>query len=572
MRYYRPYRKLLIFDILCAIAVSAIDLAFPQILNILQTGLFHEGPDVILRALGVIGVSVLLMYVIRSFCQYYIVFYGHVMGARMETDMRRDLFAQLQRLSFSYYDQHDTGELTSRLVTDLFDITELAHHGPENFIISGLKIIGSFVLLFFISVPMTLILMAVTAALVLFAFVSNRRMRGVFTDNRQKIAQINAKVKDSLAGIRVVQSFGNEEYENRAFHRRNNAFLESKKRTYRVMGTFESGTGLFQGILYTTILVSGGFFIAQGTLNAAQLAIYALYVGIFLTPIQVLISFTEVFQKGLAGFRRFEEILALDPDIRDQKDARPLDLRHGALDFRHVSFHYADDPAPVLRDINLQIPAGKTYALVGPSGSGKTTMCSLVPRFYDPTAGGICIDGQDIRNVTLESLRSQIGIVQQDVYLFTGTIRENIAYGKPDASDLEIQRAAVRANIHDFICELPDGYDTFVGEGGARLSGGQKQRIAIARVFLKNPPILILDEATSALDNESELRIQTALEKLACGRTTIIIAHRLTTVRNADCIVVMDGARIAESGTHAELLQREGLYARYYAMQLRHAG
>lgn len=567
LSYYRPYRKLFIIDMICAIIVSAIDLAFPQILNVLQDGLFQSSPDTIVRALWIIAVSLVAMYLVRYGCQYYITSWGHIMGARMETDMRQDLFDQLQRLSFSYYDEHDTGDLTSRMVSDLFDISELAHHGPENYVISGLKIAGSFILLMLINVPMTLILLAVTAGMIAFSLLQNSRMRDAFMDNRRKIAGINSRVKDSLSGIRVVQSFANEDYEQRRFEKSNGEFLRSKTRTYKVMAGFHAGNGLFAGLLYTTVLVSGGFFIAQGTLKVAELAIYALYIGIFMAPIEVLINFTETFQKGFAGFRRFQEILSVEPDIQNSPDAAPLENVRGDVEFRDVCFHYADDDTLVLKDINLHIPAGETYALVGPSGAGKTTLCSLLPRFYDATHGAVCIDGENVRDVTVPSLRDSIGIVQQDVYLFNGTIGENIGYGRPGASQMEIEAAAAKANIHRFISSLPDGYDTQVGEGGVRLSGGQKQRIAIARVFLKDPRILILDEATSALDNESEMHIQKALAKLAQGRTTIVIAHRLSTIQGADKIVVMDGARIVDIGTHEELMKRGGIYARYYALQ-----
>lgn len=567
LSYYRPYRRLFVTDMICAVAVSAIDLAFPQILNVLQNGLFRRGAQDILGMLGIIAAALIAMYLVRYACQYYITSWGHIMGARMETDMRQDLFDQLQRLSFSYYDEHDTGDLTSRMVSDLFDISELAHHGPENYVISGLKIIGSFVLLMLINVPMTLILLAVTAGMIIFSLMQNSRMREAFMDNRRKIAGINSRVKDSLSGIRIVQSFANEPYERRKFARSNGEFLQSKTRTYKVMAAFHAGNGLFAGLLYTTVLVSGGFFIAQGTLAVHELAIYALYIGIFMAPIEVLINFTETFQKGFAGFRRFEEILAEEPDIRNRKGAQPIGDVRGDVEFRNVNFHYADDNTLVLRDINLRIPAGRTYALVGPSGAGKTTLCSLLPRFYDPTGGMVLVDGRNVEDVTVRSLRDSIGIVQQDVYLFNGTIGDNIAYGRPDASQMEIEAAAAKANIHAFIASLPDGYDTPVGEGGVRLSGGQKQRIAIARVFLKDPKILILDEATSALDNESEMHIQKALEKLAEGRTTIVIAHRLSTIRGADEIVVMDGAQIVDVGTHAELMERDGIYARYYALQ-----
>lgn len=568
--YYRPYRKLFVTDMICAIVVSAIDLAFPQVLNVLQNGLFREEPTDILRLLWMIGMALVAMYLVRYACQYFITSWGHIMGARMETDMRQDLFDQLQRLSFSYYDGHDTGDLTSRMVSDLFDISELAHHGPENYVISGLKIIGSFALLMLINVPMTLVLLAVTAGMIIFSLLKNRRMRDAFMDNRRKIAGINSRVKDSLSGIRVVQSFANEKFERRKFEQSNGEFLQSKTRTYKVMAAFHAGNGLFAGLLYTTVLVSGGFFIAQGTLQVQELAIYALYIGIFMAPIEVLINFTETFQKGFAGFRRFEEILAVEPDIRSRRGARPIGNVRGDVEFRNVDFHYADDDALVLKDINLHIPAGETYALVGPSGAGKTTLCSLLPRFYDSTSGEVLIDGRNVTDVTVRSLRDSIGIVQQEVYLFNGTIGENIAYGRPDASQMEIEAAAAQANIHAFISSLSDGYDTPVGEGGVRLSGGQKQRIAIARVFLKDPKILILDEATSALDNESELHIQQALEKLAEGRTTIVIAHRLSTIRSADRIVVMDGSRIVDVGTHEELLQHGGIYARYYALQFSH--
>ncbi|MBD5560001.1 MAG: ABC transporter ATP-binding protein [Clostridia bacterium] len=569
--YYRPYWKLFITDMICAIIVSAIDLAFPQILNVVQSGLFQRSGAEIVRLLWIIAVAMVAMYLVRYACQYFITSWGHIMGARMETDMREDLFDQLQRLSFSYYDGHDTGDLTSRMVSDLFDISELAHHGPENYVISGLKIAGSFVLLMLINVPMTLILLAVTAGMIAFSLMQNSRMREAFMDNRRKISGINSRVKDSLSGIRVVQSFGNEPYERRKFARSNGEFLESKTNTYKVMAAFHAGNGLFAGLLYTTVLVSGGYFIAQGTLQIHELAIYALYIGIFMAPIEVLINFTETFQKGFAGFRRFAEILAVEPDIRDSRHAVPLADVRGAITFRNVDFHYADDDALVLNGISLEIPAGQTYALVGPSGAGKTTLCSLIPRFYDATGGEVLVDGINVNDVTVRSLRGSIGIVQQDVYLFNGTIGDNIAYGRPGASQSEIEAAARSANIHAFIQSLPDGYATPVGEGGVRLSGGQKQRIAIARVFLKDPKILILDEATSALDNESELHIQKALEKLSEGRTTIVIAHRLSTIRSADRIVVMDGARIVDVGTHEQLMQHGGIYARYYALQFDHA-
>ena len=566
IRYYRPYRWMFYTDTLCALTICVIDLAFPQILNVLTHGLYTRGREAILPALAWIGAGLLAMYILRYFCQYYITTWGHVMGARMESDMRQDLFDHYQRLSFSYYDRNNTGVMMAKLISDLFDISELAHHGPENLIISTLKIVGAFTILMFINFKMTLILIAVTLVMAVFSYRKNRKMRAIFLDNRKKIAGVNAQVQDSLSGIRVVKSFANEEIEREKFADCNGRFLTSKVSSYKLMGVFHAGNGFFQGLLYISILVSGGYFVAQGTLAASELAIYALYVGIFLNPIEVLINFTEQFQKGYSGFRRFTEVVETQPEIEDSPDARPLGRITGEIELDDVSFSYTPEN-PVLEHVSLTIPAGKTIALVGPSGGGKTTLCSLIPRFYDVTGGAVKIDGNDVRDVTGKSLRSAIGIVQQEVYLFGGTLRENIAYGRPGATDEEIVEAAKRANIHDFIMSLPEGYDTSAGERGTRLSGGQKQRISIARVFLKNPAILILDEATSALDNDSERHIQAALEQLASGRTTVVIAHRLSTIRKADEIVVIANHGIAERGTHSELLERNGIYAKSYYMQ-----
>ncbi len=566
IQYYKPYKGVFFLDMFCALIVSAIDLAFPQILSWMTKDLFMRGAETILQALPFIGIGLLLMYLVRYAGRFYITYQGHVMGARMESNMREDLFEQYQRLSFSYYDRNNTGEMMSKLVSDLFDISELAHHGPENVFISILKIVGSFVLLLYINVPMTLILAAVTVIMLVFSVWQNGKMRAVFMDNRRKIATVNASLQDSLAGIRVVKSFANEELERKKFGHSNTEFLHSKERNYKRMGIFHAGNNFFQGMLYLTVLVSGGYFVAKGSLDPSDLAVYALYIGIFVNPIEVLVEFTEMFQKGYSGFKRFIEVLDTQPDITDSPDAKPLKHVEGNILFRDVSFSYNSSES-VLEHISIHIDPGKTVALVGPSGGGKTTLCSLLPRFYDVTGGSIEIDGQDIRSITLSSLRNSIGIVQQDVYMFAGSIRENIAYGKPGATDEEIILAAKRANIHDFIESLPDGYDTYVGERGARLSGGQKQRISIARVFLKDPPILILDEATSALDNESERHIQESLEELAKDRTTIVIAHRLSTIRNADEIIVLSDDGIVERGNHSQLMEKNGLYASYYNMQ-----
>ncbi len=565
-QYYKPYRKLFYFDMFCALVVSSIDVAFPQILNWLTKGLYAQGMQIILHSLPWIALGLLVMELARVGCQYFITSWGHVMGARMESDMRQDLFNHLQRLSFSYYDKNNTGEMMSKLVSDLFDISELAHHGPENILISFLKIIGSFALMMLISKPMTLILLCVTLVMIVFSIDKNKKMRAVFLDNRKKIAGVNARVQDSLAGIRVVKSFGNEKLERDKFCESNLKFLDSKVSSYRIMGSFRAGTSFFEGLLFITVLISGGLFIAQGTLHLSDLAVYALYINIIINPIDVLIEFTEQFQKGYSGFRRFIEVVETEPEIKDAPNSVELKNVKGEIDYRDVTFSY-DSASDVLDKISIHIDAGRTVALVGPSGGGKTTLCSLLPRFYDVTAGSVLIDGQDVRTVKLKSLRDTIGIVQQDVYMFAGSIKENIAYGKPNATDEEIVEAAKRANIHDFIAELEDGYDTYVGERGTRLSGGQKQRLAIARVFLKNPRILILDEATSALDNESERHIQNSLEELAKDRTTIVIAHRLSTIRNADEIIVIGDEGIMERGDHQTLLEKNGVYANYYNMQ-----
>ena len=566
IHYYGPYKAVFFIDLICAAVISLVDLAYPQILRTMTKTLFTQDKNIILHALPVIAVSLFVMYIVQSLCKYYVTCQGHMMGAKMERDMRRELFDHYQELSFSYYSRNNSGQMMSKLVSDLFDISEFAHHGPENLFISLVKIVGAFIFLFFINKKLALPLILLVIVMFVFSFRQNAKMQETFMENRRKIGDVNASLQDTLSGIRVVQSFANEDIERAKFKKSNEAFLVSKRDNYHCMGSFMSSNLFFQGMMYLVTLVYGGYLIAQGEMQTADLAMYALYIGIFISPIQILVELVEMMQKGLSGFRRFLDVMETESEIRDADNAAELTDVKGHVRYDHVSFHYSDDETPVLSDISIDIPAGRSIALVGPSGSGKTTICSLLPRFYDVTGGSITVDGKDIRGLTLKSLRSQIGMVQQDVYLFDGTIKDNIAYGKPGATDEEIIKAAKCASIHDFIMELPDGYDTYVGERGTRLSGGQKQRISIARVFLKNPPILILDEATSALDNESERWIQKSLEELSKNRTTITIAHRLSTIRDADEIIVITEDGIAERGTHAELLEKNGVYAAYYNM------
>ncbi len=572
--YYAGQMHLFIADIICAIVVAGIDLAFPQILRTLTGGLFREGPDAITSALLYLLVGFVVMYAVRFGCRYFVAYWGHVMGARMESRMREDLFDAYERMSLSFFDRNKSGDLMSRLVSDLFDISEAAHHGPEFLLIGAIEVIGSFVILSFINVPLTACLGVVLAVLVVYNLRANLQMKAVFRENRVRISNVNSRLEDSLSGVRVVKSFAAEDVEREKFRESNEAYLDSKVRMYRAMGRYQAGIAALMGILYTLIVVMGGWLISQGQMEATDLATYALYISLFTTPIENILNFTETFQKAIAGFRRFKEMVDSQPEIEDAPGAPALKVTEGAISYHDVHFAYEDgegkgagENPEVIRGLNLDIRPGETIALVGASGGGKSTTCALLPRFYDVDSGSITIDGQDVRSVTQRSLREAIGIVQQEVYLFDGTIAENIAYGNPHATMAQIESAAEKANIAEFIKTLPDGYETQVGERGTRLSGGQKQRIAIARVFLKNPKILILDEATSALDNESEHAVQESLASLSRGRTTIVIAHRLSTIKDADEIATIDAGRVVERGTHEELLARGGTYARYYRMQ-----
>ncbi|MDE7446345.1 MAG: ABC transporter ATP-binding protein/permease [Lachnospiraceae bacterium] len=566
LSYYKPYQKIFWADMFFAALSAATALMIPLVVRYVTSTLIYLKADEILHQILYIAVFLLVLLAIDCYSRFFIGNYGHVMGAKIEYNMRAEIFDHMQKLSFSFYDDAKVGQLMSRITTDLFDITELLHHGPENIILSVLKIAGAFVILVKINGALALAAFIVLPFMFLFAYLLNRKMRRAFRRNREKIAEINGQIEDNLSGIRVVKSFANEEIENQKFKSGNDGFLAAKKSSYRYMGSFQAGVGVFTTMIQVSVILTGSILIAYNRLNVSDLITFLLYIGVFTDPIRTLVDFTEQFQNGYTGFERFREIMNIMPDITDAGDAVELTDVEGNISFEGVSFHYKENKECVLNNINLEVKAGSYMALVGSSGAGKTTLCSLIPRFYDVTGGTIRIDGKDIRHVTLKSLRSQIGIVQQDVYLFAGTIYENIAYGKPGASREEVIAAAKNANAHEFIMSFPDGYDTDIGQRGIKLSGGQKQRLSIARVFLKNPPILIFDEATSALDNESEKVVQDSLEILAKNRTTFVIAHRLTTIQNAETILVLTENGIEESGTHEQLLEKGGIYEKLYHM------
>ncbi|MDR0855749.1 MAG: ABC transporter ATP-binding protein/permease [Christensenellaceae bacterium] len=563
--YYKPYKGSIIIDLFCALLVAGIDLVFPMLLKEITTNLVPGGNEVLKTIITASGI-LLGLYGIRFFCNYYMSAWGHICGVKMEADMRRDLFTHYMALPFSYYDKNSTGEMQSKLLADLFDVTELAHHGPEDILISVIKIIGSVILLSVINWQITLILLAVVIVMAICALIANRRMFATFRENRIKTGEINKQVQDSLLGIKVIKSFASEGEERRKFDLTNDAFIVTKSDSYHKMGSFHAVNSLFQGALYIAALLAGGIFFTATDpkirITAIEFAMYFLYIGIFIAPVQTLINFTEQFQKGHSGFKRLLDLLGEDAETLNSDALLPLNITNGEIEFRNVSFSY-NEKEEVLDGVSFKAEGNHVIALVGQSGGGKTTIASLIPRFYKPHEGQILIDGQDIQKVSAESLRTQIGVVQQDVYIFNGTMYENIAYGRPGATREDVEDAAKRANIHEFIMSLPEGYQTKTGERGARLSGGQKQRISIARVFLKNPKILILDEATSALDNVSERKIQEALNELSKSRTTIAIAHRLSTIRRADRILVIEGGKIAEEGSHKELLEKDGIYAEY---------
>lgn len=565
--YYKSYKSLFLADMFFAMLGAAVTLILPLLVHYI-TGTVVNLP--VEKATGMIfrlGALMVAMVAMECYCNYFIGNYGHVMGAKIEHDMRNEIFEHYQKLSFAFYDNQKVGHLLSRVTSDLFDITELLHHGPEDIVISLIKLVGAFIILFVINWKLSLAALGIVLVMLIFAVSYNGKMRSAFRDNRARIADINSQIEDSLSGIRVVKSFGNEDIEMDKFNEGNDRFVDSKKRTYRFMGTYNSCMGAFSTLITVASLVFGAYLMTLGELSAADLVTFLLYINNFTEPVKKLVNFTEQFQNGYSGYERFREILSIAPDIADRPDAVSLKKAEGEITFDHVSFRYGEHTENVLGNVNLEVKKGEYVALVGSSGAGKTTLCSLIPRFYDVTEGSVRLDGRDIRDIRLKDLRRQIGIVQQDVYLFAGNVMDNIRYGKPDASDEEVVAAAKAANAHEFIKNLPDGYLTDIGQRGVKLSGGQKQRLSIARVFLKNPPVLIFDEATSALDNESEKIVQHSLEKLAKNRTTFVIAHRLSTIRNAQRILVLTEDGIAEEGTHKELLAKGGVYANLYEMQ-----
>ena len=564
--YYKPYKGLFFSDLFFAILGAGITLVIPLIVRYITSTIVHLPAETATGMIVKLGIFMIVLVLIEAFCNFYIAYYGHIMGASIERDMRNEIFSHYQKLSFAFYDNQKVGHLLSRITADLFDISELLHHGPEDLVISIIKFVGAFAILVFINVRLALAAFFFVPFLILYAIYFNKKMKKAFRENRARIADINTQIEDSLSGIRVVKSFANEKVEMKKFRQGNERFVNSKKLSYKYMGTYNSGMGAFTTLITISVLLTGAFYLTKGAMPVEDLVTVLLYISNFTDPVKKLITFTEQFQNGYSGYSRFLEIMAVAPDIQDAPEAKEVNDVKGAIDFENVSFAYEGTQEKVLSHVNLKVKAGEYVALVGSSGAGKTTLCSLIPRFYDVTEGSVLLDGEDIRNLKLQSLRNQIGIVQQDVYLFAGTVMENIRYGKPDATDEEVIRAAKAANAHEFITELEQGYDTDIGQRCVKLSGGQKQRLSIARVFLKNPPILIFDEATSALDNESEKIVQQSLENLAKDRTTFVIAHRLSTIRKAQRILVLTEDGIAEEGTHEELMKKEGIYSSLYQL------
>ncbi|NLT48404.1 MAG: ABC transporter ATP-binding protein [Clostridiales bacterium] len=564
--YFKKYRWVLLLDLFCAALTTVCELVLPLIIRYLTDMGMNNLQGLTVRIILSVGVFYIALRLVDVAANYFMAYVGHMMGAKIETDMRKDLFAHLQELSYSYYDNTKIGQIMARITSDLFDVTEFAHHCPEEYFIAALKIGVAFGILAQADLGLTLIIFSLIPLMLIAAMSFNKKMRYAFKKSRNQIGELNSQVEDSLLGVRVVKSFANEGVEEEKFRKGNEGFLNIKKEAYRYMAGFHSTIRFFDGIMYIVVVVVGAIFMVYGRIEAPDLVAYLLYVSMLLTSIRRIVEFTEQFQRGMTGIERFIEIMDAPVEVDDVEGAVPLTEIKGEIRFDKVSFRYSDNNKNVLSNIDLTVKAGENVALVGPSGSGKTTLCNLIPRFYDVTSGRILVDGQDIKSVTIQSLRSQIGMVQQDVYLFSGSVFENIAYGKPGASIEEVVQAAKDAGAHDFIMGLPEGYDTYVGERGVKLSGGQKQRISIARVFLKNPPILILDEATSALDNESELIVRKSLERLAAGRTTFTIAHRLTTIKNATIILVLTENGIEEQGSHEELLAKGGTYSHLYRM------